>query len=259
IVYVHNTSAGPGLWGYSASGYGLQGSSASGHGVYADSSGSGLAGSALYAKNTSDSGVSLWAHNSSPSNTNATLALSNDGSGDLLKGFGGDGGEDEFRFKNDGTFQNKQPSYIFVPGSDAFLYGNGAALISYGNYSWVDPSTTGTKTVFVSATLPSVLYGQGVEVEEVRIYYATTDSASYIDYTSVDVMNNLGIYAQMVGDSLNHDSTAVSSYGLIPTSYQFFSADLGFLSVKLDLYFANASHIIQIIGVRIKLRHHPLY
>ncbi len=67
--------------------------------------GVGLDGAALYARsfNSSNQGIALWAHNDHDTSTDATAVFSNDGSGPLLKGFGSNGGEDEFRFNNDGT------------------------------------------------------------------------------------------------------------------------------------------------------------
>jgi len=67
----------------------------------------GLAGAAVYARsnNTSNAGIALWAHNDHTTSTDAAAVFSNDGTGALLKGFGGNGGEDEFRIDNDGTLR----------------------------------------------------------------------------------------------------------------------------------------------------------
>ncbi len=60
--------------------------------------GGGKTGTALWVENTSTgSGIALWAK---ARGTDATLIASNDGAGPLIKGFGGDGGEDEFRLNN---------------------------------------------------------------------------------------------------------------------------------------------------------------
>ena len=117
-----------GVAGSATEGYGVAGVSTGGRGIFAYSSGddalyaktdasdkhagyfntdkgSGLNGAALYARsfNTTNDGIAFWAENAHNTSTDATAVLSNAGSGPLLKGFGGNGGEDEFRFDNDGT------------------------------------------------------------------------------------------------------------------------------------------------------------
>ena len=80
--------------------YGLASSSSGGHGVYAKSSGDKSAGAALLAENTNtNKGIAVWAANES---SDSTLVVGNDGSGPLIKGFGGDGGEHEFKVSNEG-------------------------------------------------------------------------------------------------------------------------------------------------------------
>ncbi|HDN79540.1 MAG TPA: hypothetical protein ENG33_03610, partial [Chloroflexi bacterium] len=115
ILYVRNEGSGLGVHGYSNSGIGVYGYSSEGHGVYAQSAGSAYNGSALEAKNTNSSGIAIWASNDS---TDTTLVVENEGSGPLIKGFGGDGGEDEFRVNNDGSIETKADSYIFISGNE---------------------------------------------------------------------------------------------------------------------------------------------
>lgn len=260
---ISGSSAGDILYVYNSSnGVGLKGSSATGYGVLAESNGSGLPGAAMYAHNTHSSGVSLWAYNSSLSNNNATMALSNDGSGDLLRGFGGDGGEDEFRFKNDGTFQNKAPTYIFVPGVEARPTDGAAVTVTptgSAGMSWIRPSAVSSQKVTLAVVLPSVLYGQQVEIEEVRIYYRISDSTSYITSTKVEVLDVTGATVTMVSELLNHDSVTYSNYAMIPTTHATLTADEGIFGIQIECYFQSTSHFIILGGVRIKLRHHPLY
>ncbi len=91
--------------GTSTDGIGVLGSSSTGHGVKATSwYGVGLSQSALYAEADGSGGIALWAHNDSSTSTDAAFVVSNDGSGALIKGFGGDGGEYEFAISNAGDF-----------------------------------------------------------------------------------------------------------------------------------------------------------
>lgn len=115
--FVAEGDGGRGVYGV-GDGYGVYGSSSNGDGIYAvtyatdehaghfySSSGVGLGGAVVYARNNNSSGqgIALHVHNDYSTSTDAAAVLSNDGSGPLLKGFGGNGGEDEFRINNDGT------------------------------------------------------------------------------------------------------------------------------------------------------------
>jgi len=225
--------------------------------------GGGKTGTALWVENTSTgSGIALWAK---ARGTDATLIASNDGTGPLIKGFGGDGGEDEFRLNNNGSIETKADSYIFVPGTEATVHGVYAATTALYYYGAgqvvVDPSTPGTKYIQFGVVLPSVLYGQPVKVEEVTIFYKTTSTSSFIDETRVYRQKATGapdVYT-LVTDVTNRNSTTYTSYSVTPTADNTLSAGEGFVSVMLTLYFADASHEITIGGVRLRLGHHGLY
>lgn len=87
------------VWANTTSGFaGVDGRSGSGHGVYAYSDGSGLYGSALYANSGHEDGIAIWGSSNS---TDSTLVVTNDGSGDLIRGFSS-GWNMRFRVENDG-------------------------------------------------------------------------------------------------------------------------------------------------------------
>lgn len=66
-----------------------------------NSNGRGIPGATIRAENQSTgSGIAGWFE---VRGGDATVVLKNSGTGALLKGFGGNGGNDEFRFENDGT------------------------------------------------------------------------------------------------------------------------------------------------------------
>jgi len=236
----------------------------SGHGLDVwSAAGDGRTGTALWVENTSTaSGIALWAI---AHGTDATLIASNNGSGPLIKGFGGDGGEDEFRLNNQGSIETKADSYIFVPGTEATVNGASAATTALWYYSVgqvvVDPSTAGTKYIQFGVVLPSVLYGQPVKVEEVTIFYKTSNTSSYIDETRVYRQKATGApdAYELVVDGTNRNSTTYTSYSVTPTADNTLSADEGFISVMLALNFADAGHFITIGGVRLRLGHHHLY
>ena len=278
IIHAENTNpSGRGLRGYATShtgeNFGVVGASLSpdgyggyfynnggGIGLYGASGGAGLAGPAVHANATGSSGIALRADNKS---TDATIVASNVGSGALFKGFGAGGGEDEIRINNDGSIETKADSYIFVPGTEATINGttSGVELLYYGMGSVrVDPSSAGTKIIQFGVTLPSVLYGQPVKVEQVTVFYYTSNSASYIDATKV-MRQKVATYDYytLVNDTANRNSTAYTNYSVTPTAYNTLSSSEGFLAVELTLHFAGAGDTITIGGVRVRLGHHDLY
>jgi hypothetical protein len=90
---------------------------------------------------------------------------------------------------NNGSIETKADSYIFVPGTEATVDTDSAATTvlqhRFSGYVVVDPSSTGTKWIQFGVVLPSVLYGQPVKVEEVTVFYRTSNAASFIDRTIV--------------------------------------------------------------------------
>jgi hypothetical protein len=133
-----------GVYGYSSNGdgiYGITGASNEHAGYFTNGYSVGLAGAALYARsyNTTADGIAFWAHNDHTTSTDATAVLSNDGSGPLLKGFGGNGGEDEFRIWNNGTIELFDGSHdrtvLIEPSESSSGSGNLGAQIALANGS----------------------------------------------------------------------------------------------------------------------------
>jgi hypothetical protein len=135
-----NSQSGFSLWGTSLSNAGVYGESISSFGVRAESSGTGLNGSALYAKSLSDSGVAVWADADS---WDAAVVTGNNGTGALLKGFGGDGGEHEFILENDGSFlQERDATGLVKAAVYAFCGDSGSSIErSFNNVLWAGPMT----------------------------------------------------------------------------------------------------------------------
>jgi hypothetical protein len=105
-VYGYASGAGNGVFGYSKEGIGVNaatGKSNAHAGYFSSSVGVGLPGASLYAHSNSTSGIALWAHNDNDAGTDAALVISHDGTGPLMKGFGGDGGNEEIRIDNNGS------------------------------------------------------------------------------------------------------------------------------------------------------------
>jgi hypothetical protein len=224
--------------------------------------GGGAAGAALWVENRSTAdGIGEWVKTRG---NDATLVIENTGSGPLLKAFGGDGGEDELFIGNDGTFQNKADSYIFVPGIEAKSISANAIISYLGNGSIsVQYTTTGIKSLTFGIPLPAVLYGQPVKVEEVTIYYDVSNSATSIIHTLVEKQLTSGMigggpeFVYLVDNTTVRNSTDYTSYS-VPVN-EWLSSDTGFLTVGLVISYVNTAHFIDVGGVRVRLGHHPLY
>ncbi|EFK10437.1 conserved hypothetical protein [delta proteobacterium NaphS2] len=99
-----------GIYGKSFAGVGVYGEtlSVSQHaGFFSSLKGERLAGAVLYTTAASVHGIAIHAKNDSPNSDDATAVFSNDGSGALIKGFGGDGGEHDFIVENSGRIWNE--------------------------------------------------------------------------------------------------------------------------------------------------------
>jgi hypothetical protein len=235
----------------------------SGHGLTVKSAGSGLANSALVADNTNTtSGVAFRAI---ARGDDAAIVSSSTGTGAIFKGFGGDGGEDEVRINNDGSLQVKQDSYLWIPG-DAFIKNNSSDSTSWdiqnnGAARLRSGGVPGSKYIYFPITLPSVLYGQPVEVERITVYYRCQNGANnYIFETYMYKQTDADSAVTLIAHAPDHTSNVASSYTLNLTSDdRYLSAGQGALGLNLGLSFANNTDYIQIAGIRVQLGHHDLY
>lgn len=155
VLKALNTGAGYGILGESIDGYGIYALSNTGHGMYARSGGSGLAGAGLLAEATGTNGVAAWALSNS---TDTTLVASNDGSGPLFKGFGGNGGEHEFIILNDGTVEQDRAANGLVKAAVTATCGTSVGITrsftSLGGTITISPGgSAGSCTVNFGATI----------------------------------------------------------------------------------------------------------
>jgi len=233
-----------------------------GHGLKARSAGSGLPGAGVYALSTGAGGIALWAHNDSGTSTDATFAVSNDGTGDLVKGFGGDGGEDEFRIRNDGTFETKADSYFFIPGTE-FVRNLNTDTTRWdcrtnGSAQFWRGAATGGKSIYIPVTLPGVLYGKEVEVKTITIYYKCADGTkSYISSTYLVKQTDADSGSTLVSSTTDRTSNTATSYTLDVN--ETLSSGQGILCLYLNLSFADDAHDVRVGGVKVRLGHHHLY
>jgi hypothetical protein len=126
---VHNdTTDGSGLYvrgkygiaTYGTTGYGISAYSESAPAVIAENNGTGLGGAALKAESNNGAGIAIWALAGS---TDSALVSINEGTGPLIKAFGGDGGDEEFIVTNDGTVK-QDPAASGLVKAAAHVYCN---------------------------------------------------------------------------------------------------------------------------------------
>lgn len=231
------------------------------HALTVKSIGSGENGAALLAQNTNATGgIGAWAQ---AAGNDAAIVSKNIGSGALFKGFGSDGGEDEFRINNNGSIESKADSYIFIPGaalvknlsSDSTrwdIQANGAARIWRG-------ATSGNKYVYYPLTIPTQLYGRAVKVESVTVYYLVADGTKgFIADTGLRKPSAADDYTILASDTTDRTSTTATSYTLTPAANNVLSADEG-LVLLFGLNFTDDTNWVQIGGIRVRLGHHSLY
>jgi hypothetical protein len=260
---------GDGVMGDSSSGHGVGGTSNSEHGVYAESNGTGLGGAALYAKSTNENGIALWVHNDSYNSADAALVISNDDGdsieGDLIKGFGGDGGEDEFTIRNDGTIMTKADSSIFIPGTALVpmeydkprleKLKTGGVLV-YGGGDTIEDA-------YIPISIPAKLYGQNVKLKSVTIYYhCENGSHNYIRGVGLYSPSYVTpFYKTFYEDSIVRNSETGSSITFLVNHNLAapISTPDDILNLAIGFNFTNTVQWVQIDGVRLNLGHHDLY
>ena len=233
------------------------------HALEVQSAGTGESSAALSATNTDTTATGGIAVLATSTGGDAAIVAHNGGTGQLFKGYGNDGGDDEFRINNNGAIETRADSYIFVPGnvliknlnSDTTrwdIQSNGAARIFRG-------ATAGSKTVYFPITLPTHLYGQPVKVEAITVYYVCLDGTKgFIEGTYLRKQADADSYVELITDVTSRTGTTATSYTLSPTADNVLSTYEG-LGFRLELSFADDTNWVQIGGIRIRLGHHDLY
>lgn len=157
-----------------------------------------------------------------------------------------------------GAIVKGDDSYLFIPGSALVknlnsdttrwdIQAGGQALVYRGE-------ETGIKTIYFPITLSSVLYGQGVTIKQITVYYKSTAN-NYIDYIDLNVQTDADSWLGIVDDSTDLKSTTAASYSITPTTNNVLSANQGILGLYMYLSFANDTEPVEIGGIRLQLGH----
>lgn len=154
-------------------------------------------------------------------------------------------------------YKSLEPTYWWSPGISG-RPANSADLtmgLTITGTAELGSSITGTHEFYLPLALPTVLYGQPVRVTEMTLYYATSQSESYIAAARLDKQVSATTSETLMNRTLMLSSTTPTSY-THPLQNGTLTADSGPLTLQLRLTIADPSHLIYIGGVRLRLEHH---
>jgi len=185
-------------------------------------------------------------------------SFSPDGAG--VFAYGDPAGGAALKAGGNGLIQSTANSYVFVPA--AMLVKSGSAdttrleVQMTGAVHVYRGATAGAKTVRLPITLPAVLYGQPVTVEQATVYYKCQNGVnSYISSTTLTKLIDADTGTVLISDSTDRTSNSATSYTLVPTSGNALSSEQGLLCLSLTLEFANDTDYVRIAGARLRLSH----
>ena len=128
----------------------------------------------------------------------------------------------------------------------------------FGGGVELDCSSTGADFFVLPLDVPGVLLGQDVGIEEARVYYRTTNSATYIDRTFMRKSTGAGSgdWTPVGEDTTDRTSTSASSYPIdIVSGSHTLTSGSGNILILFDLECGNTAHDLFISGVRLRLTH----
>ncbi len=163
-----------------------------------------------------------------------------------------------YSFVNAQGYKSREPSYIWAPGYAAVSATDATSVTitpTYSGTAHLSTSGTGTRLVYIPMTIPSQLLGQEVTVEELAVYYRTTNSSTYIDETHLYRMTSPGQTEALITNFNDQISMTPISYTLPSTGNYTLTAEAGPVSIQLALHFDNPAHEIYLYAVRLRLGH----
>lgn len=159
-------------------------------------------------------------------------------------------------------YRSRSDSYVWFPGMECEAIDPAQASVTVlgtprGAVKLKWTGNIGNNPGFhLPLTLPGVLLGQNVTVEQVTVYYMTSHAANaYIDDTSLYRLTGADSEVLVLRDMTNRTSTSATSFSLTPTSDNVLSSASGPLTLHLICAFANSTDYIQIGMVRVRLGH----
>jgi hypothetical protein len=272
VLTAENTAIGHGIEGKADAGCGVRGQSSSGYGgCFSSSTGygglfssdndgfdlvlDGAVGRISTYPNDQNSDLVL------SSNNDVTVRLDNDGGEEGVFKIKNSGGDDVCTVSEEGDLSIAADSYIFIPGYE-FIKGHDTDTTRWG--CWTNGAVriwrgaaAGGKEIYIPITVPGVLYGQEVTVEELTIYYMCQNGTkNYISCTGLTKQVNASSSVLIWGDDTDRTSNTATSYTLSLTQHNVLSSDYGILGLRLWLNFVDDTNYIVIGGARLRLSHH---
>jgi hypothetical protein len=159
-------------------------------------------------------------------------------------------------------YRSDDDSYIWTPATAGFSTSGNVSVFRTNMAQVTVRNTSGTdqgKYFVIPVTLPSVLYGTNVTVEELTVYYATSDPASYISTTQLYITTGVWTNDVVMQDLTDRKSTHPTSYSVGPYSAGLtdLGPSVGLVTVLLEMRFADTNDTITVGGVRLRLGHKP--
>lgn len=164
-------------------------------------------------------------------------------------------------FVQAGGYKSNYDSYLWIHPMQGIA--GASRPLNFAHYDGgavgLQAPSTGTKYFFLPVTLPSVLYGQEVRVEELTVTYYTTNPRSHISRTTLYKTRGPGpgLWDYLIDDGTNRYSTTAVMYNLLPSASSPYTltANSGPLTVSLELEFGSTADTIFIGGTRLRLGH----
>lgn len=231
-----------------------------GHALSLVTSTTGGSNSALHAENSNPtSGIAIWGK---AAGNDATVVIENLGTGALLKGFGGDSGEDEFRIDNDGSLQVRPDTELFFPASLARLTpaAGPLTLLYQPDGRVIVDGPFGNGELQISLPVPAVLYGQPIEIETITIYCQTdwmTTNTTRVALWKQDVDGTPSLIMDLFTGVCS--VTPGGGYSFSPVSNNMLDASTGALSLELDIHIDYYDDEITLGAVKLTLDTHDGY
>jgi hypothetical protein len=158
-------------------------------------------------------------------------------------------------------YRSRNDSYVWFPGVDWKPVTSNSTVAAPAStrgavYLRSLASAGGSFEFYLSLTLPGVLLGQNVTVEQITVYYKSSSSANaYITETALYKLTDADTEVEVLRDLTDRVSTTATSYSLAPASNNVLSGTSGPLLLVLKCNFENDRDSVKIGMVRIRLGH----
>lgn len=164
-------------------------------------------------------------------------------------------------FVQAGGYKSSTDSYLWIHPMQGIAAASRPLNFAHydGGAVGLQAPSTGTKYFYLPVTLPSVLYGQEVRVEELTVTCYTTNTRSYISRTTLYKLRGPGpgLWDYLIDDGTNRTATTATPYNLLPSASSPYTltATSGPLTVMLELEFGSTADTIFVGGARLRLGH----